>query len=109
MFLGSKSVHTDLTFWLHWSFFLLLLINIPEHFPRLQCHTGLGFLFFFFPLCCLLGKEVKIKDFVKEQPPRATEAHKSVGELGASAFSVQLQVLMLTNGFDFFFFFFFRT
>lgn len=67
---------------------------------------GFGFFGFFFPLCCLLGKEVKIKDLVKEQPPRATEAHKSVGELGASAFSAQLQVLMLTNGFDFFFFFF---
>lgn len=38
--------------------------------------------FFFCPFCCLLGKEVKIKDLVKQQPrtfrPKATEAHKSV-------------------------------
>lgn len=71
-------------------------------FPRLHYHT------FFFPFCCILGKEVKIKDLAKEQPstfrPKPQKLISQSAALGGSAFSVQLQVLMLTNGSDFFFF-----
>lgn len=62
---------------------------------------------FFCPFSCLLSKEVKIKDLVKEQPrnfrPKPQKLISQSAVLGGSAFSMQLQVLMLTNGFDFFF------
>lgn len=71
---------------------------------RLQCVTCWPF---FCPFSCLLSKEVKIKDLVKEQPrnfrPKPQKLISQSAALGGSAFSMQLQVLMLTNGFDFFF------
>lgn len=63
------------------------------------------FFVFFLSFCCLLGKEVKIKDLVKEQPstfrPKPQKLISQSGALRGSAFSTQLQVLMLMNGFSF--------